>query len=546
MTDILPVRCQDPVQQKSFIHRTKGFFLHDGDQLWKIEPEGKLPQLIVMNIDHRSTLVAEAHNSVRHCGQDTTYKMLLECFYWLNMYNQIAYFIRSCNVCQLHSKVHPIVTFSPTWNSGILQHFDLDTIHMPDSVGGMKYLLQVMDPAMSWVEACTACKPNSESWSMFLYEEVYSHFGCVLLCLVDGGSDFKGAVDILFKQYGIVVIVSSPYHPEGNGHAEHSHQTLINSILRTCGKDTHHWLVYLHAGLWAMPCSTSRVTGYTPYFLLYGLHPLFSFDITDRTWEALDWHTIASTKDLLTLHMQQILHQDKKLVLAMEQQKWVCQWAVDDFNGKHEHQLSSSDFILGTWVLLHKTWLDSQMGNKGVLWWTRPYIVHCKLQDTTYQLRELDGTVIQGSVAANRLKIFYYHKEHQTVRTVDHTEYALHVATTSSSSSHTSIIIGTLNQPLLVTPSFPVSVKAGVLTFPENCSLSYIPTFTPSAFTSSNLHHRYHPAIAELDPMDSSPVHYVCYTASSSIFQGHFHESLTENSNIQDLESWALDALPLC
>ena len=78
----------------------------------------------------------------------------------------------------------------------------------------------------------------------------------------------------------------------------------------------------------------------------------------------------------------------------MEQQKKVRQQAVDDFNRKHAHYLSSGTFILGTWVLLHKTWLDTQMGHKGMLWWTGPYIVHHQLHDTTYQLRELDGTVM--------------------------------------------------------------------------------------------------------------------------------------------------------
>ena len=74
--------------------------------------------------------------------------------------------------------------------------------------------------------------------------------------------------------------------------------------------------------------------------------------------------------------MAQILRRDKRLVLAMEQQKRVCQQAVDDFNSKHERHLSSGEFLLGTWVLLHETWLDSQMGNKGALRWTGPYIVH--------------------------------------------------------------------------------------------------------------------------------------------------------------------------
>jgi len=128
---------------------------------------------------------------------------------------------------------------------------------MPDRFGGMKYLLQATDPAMSWVEARATHKSNSETWAKFLYEEVYSRFGCVLLCLIDGGSEFKGAVDILFKQYGIVIIFSSPYHPEGNGHAECSHQMLVNLILCACGKDTSRWPLYVHAGLWAMQCSTS-------------------------------------------------------------------------------------------------------------------------------------------------------------------------------------------------------------------------------------------------------------------------------------------------
>jgi len=70
----------------------------------------------------------------------------------------------------------------------------------------------------------------------------------------------------------------------------------------------------------------------------------------------------------------------------MDQQKRVHQWGVDDFNCKHAHYLSSGSFVLGMWVLLHETWLDAQMGNKGVLRWTGPYIIHHQLCDMTYQL----------------------------------------------------------------------------------------------------------------------------------------------------------------
>jgi len=89
------------------------------------------------------------------------------------MFDLIAYFVHSCNICQLRLKTHPIVAFSPTWNSGILRHFDLDTVHMLDGIGGMKFLLQATDPSISWVEAWEATCASSEAWAKFFYEEVY-------------------------------------------------------------------------------------------------------------------------------------------------------------------------------------------------------------------------------------------------------------------------------------------------------------------------------------------------------------------------------------
>jgi len=172
-TDVMPSRCEDSMERKTFIRRTKNFFLHDGDRLWKIESKGKLPRLVVMDVDRHSALIAEAHNNVGHRGWDTTYKTLSEHFFWPNMFDQITYFVRSCNICQLCSKTRPIVAFSPTWNSGILRHFDLDTVHMPDGIGGMKFLLQATDPSIYWVGAHAARCASSEIWAKFLYEEVY-------------------------------------------------------------------------------------------------------------------------------------------------------------------------------------------------------------------------------------------------------------------------------------------------------------------------------------------------------------------------------------
>lgn len=193
---------------------------------------------------------------------------------------------------------------------------------------------------------------------------------------------------------------------------------LCDSILKACGRDSNKWPLFVEAGLLAMRTATSRMTGYTPYFLLYGRNPFFAFDIADVTWEALDWDQVRTTEDLLTTRMRQLVRRDEKLVVALEKQKEARQKAVTAFNDKYRKILSKGEFEEGIWVLVHETWLEGQKGHKFALRWSGPFVVHRRLRDTTYQLRELDGTVRREPVAGSRMKIFYFREEFQTIRSV--------------------------------------------------------------------------------------------------------------------------------
>ena len=293
--------------------------MHDG-WLRKTEKKGKSPRLLIVDTNHRQSIIAQAHNEVGHRGRDSTYKVLFDRYYWPDLYDSMVYFVQSCYACQFHSKMHPRIPFSATWNSAILRCFDLDTVHMEDGYGGKHFLLQALESAVNWPEACTSAKNDSEAWALFIYQDIICRFGCIPYFLTDGGLEFHGTAKILFKEYGIMVIISSPYHPQGNGAVERSHQTLGNSIHRACVHEPNKWPLYVHLALLAMRCTISRATGYTPYFLLYGHHPILAFDVADCMWEVLDWHTVHSTEDLLAIRTQQILRRDKKLAEAHQHQ----------------------------------------------------------------------------------------------------------------------------------------------------------------------------------------------------------------------------------
>ena len=101
------------------------------------------PHHVITNIICRNELIADAHNCMEHREHDTMYKTLSECFYWPNIYDDIAWFVCSCTVCQLCSKAKPIMPFSPTWTFAVLRRFNLDTVDMPDGKGRYKFLYQV-------------------------------------------------------------------------------------------------------------------------------------------------------------------------------------------------------------------------------------------------------------------------------------------------------------------------------------------------------------------------------------------------------------------
>jgi len=77
---------------------------------------------------------------------------------------------------------------------------------MEKGYGGKHFLLQAVEAAIGWPEARASSNNDSESWASFIFEEIICRFGCIPFCLIDGGSEFRGAAEILFKQYGIVII----------------------------------------------------------------------------------------------------------------------------------------------------------------------------------------------------------------------------------------------------------------------------------------------------------------------------------------------------
>ena len=72
---------------------------------------------------------------------------------------------------------------------------------------------------------------------------------------------------------------TSPYHPETNGQCECFNATLISMLGTLAIHAKKNWQEWITTSTHAYNCTVSPVTGFSPYFLMFGRNPKLPVDI---------------------------------------------------------------------------------------------------------------------------------------------------------------------------------------------------------------------------------------------------------------------------
>ena len=72
---------------------------------------------------------------------------------------------------------------------------------------------------------------------------------------------------------------TTPYRPEGNGSCKRFNRTLISMLGMPPDDFKSKWTQHISTLVYAYNCTHSNATGFIPYYLLYGRHPLLPIDI---------------------------------------------------------------------------------------------------------------------------------------------------------------------------------------------------------------------------------------------------------------------------
>ena len=119
---------------------------------------------------------------------------------------------------------------------------------------------------------------------MLFFTDIVYRFGVANSIITDNGTQFTGKKFLAFcDDYHIRVDWSAVAHPQTNGQVERANGMILQGlkprIFNKFNKFGRRWLTVLPSVIWSLRTTSSRATGFTPFFLVYGAEAILSTDL---------------------------------------------------------------------------------------------------------------------------------------------------------------------------------------------------------------------------------------------------------------------------
>lgn len=133
--------------------------------------------------------------------------------------------------------------------------------------------------------------------------------------VTDNGSEMMGAFEELLRRLNISQVQISAYNKQANGVVERGHFTIRETIMKSVDH-RKEWPTKVPIAFFADRITVSRVTGFSAYYFLHGVHPVLPFDLADATFLVDGFKSGMSSANLLALRICQWERQEEDIAAA--------------------------------------------------------------------------------------------------------------------------------------------------------------------------------------------------------------------------------------
>jgi hypothetical protein len=152
------------------------------------------------------------------------------------------------------------------------------------------YIMIMIEHFSKWVELVVLPDKSSHSTNQAFLQQVLSRFKACVECLIDQGSEFRGEFQDLLDHALIDHRWTSRDHPQANGLAERMVQTCKKGLRKIClTKNKEDWdLTLPYIAMSYRMSKHASLFHFSPYFLLFGRHPIPSSSIATQMDQVVD------------------------------------------------------------------------------------------------------------------------------------------------------------------------------------------------------------------------------------------------------------------
>ena len=252
-------------------------------KIWQGQAEETVFQFAVPQ-RHRGATLDGCHQEAAHQGQHHSIALMQECFWWPGLTHDLRNRIKKCSHCRKYEAAPPVVPMKPLTCSGPgeLLHVDFTSIEetvplKEDPV--IRNVLVLQDHFSKYAVAYVVKDQTARTTAKTLRIGYFRLFGAPTYLVSDQRKAFTGhVITHLCELYGVQKLRTSPYHAQTNGQVECMNQTIIRMISKLEEDKKACWSKHFPELLMAYNATCSTVTGYSPYYLLFGRRPRIPVD----------------------------------------------------------------------------------------------------------------------------------------------------------------------------------------------------------------------------------------------------------------------------
>lgn len=386
--------------QKRFLERCGRYFVKAG-KMWKRRQNGR-PLLVIRDRERRSAILTESHENMGHRGEQAVFETVRERYYWPHLFADVKHHVKSCHPCQIRSTIKMHIPPTVSTPATLFTKIYVDVMHMGDSPRGHYHLVCARDDLSRACEARALRHNDSHSLMKFFWEEIYCRYGAVGSVVTDNGPEVQAAFMELTKRLNIPHVSISAYNKQANGVVERGHYIIREAIFRSC-KRARDWPTKVRAAVFADRVTVTKSTGFSPFYILHGVHPVLPVDLADSTFLVNGFTSGMSSVDLLALRIRQLERREEDIALAAENLRRARFKSKEDFEKKYRLRMRREVYKKGELVVIRNSEQDMRLNRKPQPRYLGPFEIIRQTKGGSYVVKELDGTTIRTGFAAYRL-----------------------------------------------------------------------------------------------------------------------------------------------